>query len=66
MNVGIKFLTPEEYFLDEEPKPFVRDFDPARYLNNGVATSPDASKYIAPTIFWLASAATRLKSDVHQ
>ncbi|KAJ9642526.1 DNA kinase/phosphatase Pnk1 [Coniosporium tulheliwenetii] len=37
-NVGIKFLTPEEYFLEEEPKPFVREFDPAKYINN-------ASKY---------------------
>ncbi|KAJ9658113.1 DNA kinase/phosphatase Pnk1 [Coniosporium apollinis] len=41
-NVGIKFLTPEEYFLEEEPKPFVREFDPAKYINN--ATSVVFSK----------------------
>ncbi|KAH8162490.1 hypothetical protein CIB48_g5746 [Xylaria polymorpha] len=26
-NVGIKYLTPEEFFLDEPPRDFVRDFD---------------------------------------
>ncbi|KAK8158675.1 polynucleotide kinase 3 phosphatase-domain-containing protein [Phyllosticta citrichinensis] len=31
-NIGIPYFTPEEYFLGEEPKPFVRDFDPTAYL----------------------------------
>lgn len=31
-NVGIRFHTPEEYFLQEEVKPFVRSFDPAVFL----------------------------------
>ena len=44
-NVGIKFLTPEEYFLDEEPKPFIRDFDPAKYVNRELPASTNTSKY---------------------
>ena len=43
--MGIRFLTPEEYFLEEEPKPFVRDFDPGKYLNKDLLNSNDASKY---------------------
>lgn len=31
-NVGIKFLTPEEYFLGEAPRPFTRTFDPNEYI----------------------------------
>lgn len=30
-NVGIKFETPEEYFLGDEPREFQRDFDLAAY-----------------------------------
>ena len=32
-NIGIRFHTPEEFFLKEAPKPFARDFDPATYLD---------------------------------
>lgn len=32
-NIGIRFHTPEEFFLKEAPKPFTRDFDPTAYLN---------------------------------
>ncbi|GAB7348240.1 hypothetical protein MBLNU459_g6233t1 [Dothideomycetes sp. NU459] len=32
-NAGIKFYTPEEFFLGEQPRPFARTFDPAAYLN---------------------------------
>ncbi|KAK7532386.1 polynucleotide kinase 3 phosphatase-domain-containing protein [Phyllosticta citribraziliensis] len=42
-NVGIPYSTPEEYFLGEEPKPFVRDFDPTAYLEP-VAGATDAGK----------------------
>ncbi|KAF2142341.1 uncharacterized protein K452DRAFT_227012 [Aplosporella prunicola CBS 121167] len=40
-NVGIKYMTPEEYFLEEEASPFIRDFDPARYMKEvaGAATN---------------------------
>ena len=31
-NVGIDFKTPEEYFLDEAPQPYVRTFDPLAYI----------------------------------
>jgi hypothetical protein len=30
-NVGISFHTPEEYFRHEEPRVFVRAFEPAAY-----------------------------------
>jgi len=31
-NVGIKYTTPEEFFLEEAPRPFTRTFDPLDYL----------------------------------
>ncbi|KAK1908399.1 hypothetical protein P3342_009248 [Pyrenophora teres f. teres] len=31
-NVGISFHTPEEYFRHEEPRPFVRAFEPTAYI----------------------------------
>jgi bifunctional polynucleotide phosphatase/kinase len=31
-NVGLTYHTPEEYFLHEESRPFVRDFDPLLYM----------------------------------
>ncbi|PBP19500.1 polynucleotide kinase 3 phosphatase [Diplocarpon rosae] len=36
-NVGLKFFTPEEYFLGEAPRPFTRTFDPAEYLEKSGA-----------------------------
>lgn len=36
-NVGIAFKTPEEFFLNEKPRPFLRDFDPANYVGAVVA-----------------------------
>lgn len=32
-NAGIEFLTPEEFFLDHNPRPFKRAFDPGVYLD---------------------------------
>ncbi|MCJ1308396.1 hypothetical protein MMC25_002049 [Agyrium rufum] len=31
-NIGIDFHTPEEFFLKEEPQPFIRSFDPRVHL----------------------------------
>lgn len=31
-NIGIKFLTPEEFFLGERARPFKRDFEPAKLI----------------------------------
>ncbi|KAK6428318.1 DNA kinase/phosphatase Pnk1 [Oleoguttula sp. CCFEE 5521] len=44
-NIGIDFKTPEEFFLDEAVKPFVRSFEPVQYLNN----SPLLARL--PTVF---------------
>ncbi|KAI1088728.1 PNK3P-domain-containing protein [Rostrohypoxylon terebratum] len=37
-NVGITYKTPEEYFLGEPPREFVRDFDIASYPYPGAST----------------------------
>ena len=42
-NIGIAFKTPEEFFLGEETKPFVRSFDPAHYLGPEVNSATDAT-----------------------
>lgn len=42
-NVGIRFQTPEEFFLDEPTKPFTRAFDPATYLETGLTSQTDDS-----------------------
>lgn len=34
-NVGIKFYTPEEYFLQEVPRPFVRALEPSDHIGTG-------------------------------
>ncbi|KAH9881218.1 hypothetical protein J1614_001713 [Plenodomus biglobosus] len=31
-NVGLQFYTPEEFFLNEDRRPFVRSFNPVQYL----------------------------------
>ena len=45
-NVGINFMTPEEYFLNEPSRPFTRSFEPSLHLLNvddarGLTTSDD-------------------------
>ncbi|RAL64556.1 hypothetical protein DID88_002030 [Monilinia fructigena] len=47
-NIGIKFYTPEEYFLREAPKPFTRTFEPADY-SSGNTTAPPKYKKGSPT-----------------
>ncbi|KAF2467058.1 PNK3P-domain-containing protein [Lindgomyces ingoldianus] len=41
-NVGIAFQTPEEHFLQEDSRPFVRDFDPTIFLHKGAVKSTSA------------------------
>lgn len=42
-NVGIPFQTPEEFFLGEAAKHFVRPFEPGAYLEAKVTTATDTS-----------------------
>ncbi|KAF1939758.1 PNK3P-domain-containing protein [Clathrospora elynae] len=41
-NVGIPFHTPEEYFRHEEPRAFVRAFEPTVHINKGAEESTSA------------------------
>ena len=43
-NVGIRYVTPEEFFLEERPKPFERDFDPQAYLVDFQQNTFEATK----------------------
>ena len=45
-NVGIGFSTPEEFFLGEEVKPFIRAFDPATYLDAKVTSQTDSTPIV--------------------
>lgn len=53
-NVGLPFHTPEEYFLGEEPRPFVRVFEPTEYMDVATEESTlsrtfkDSSPYVFP------------------
>ena len=43
-NVGIRFQTPEEYFLHKAPEPYIRQFVPSEYLKPSGNDAPNASK----------------------
>jgi bifunctional polynucleotide phosphatase/kinase len=47
-NIGIKFHTPDEFFLDLPPDPFTHDFHPVEFLEtritNGAVAPPFAKK----------------------
>ncbi|KAJ8109817.1 hypothetical protein OPT61_g7175 [Boeremia exigua] len=42
-NVGLPFHTPEEYFLEQTPQPFARDFDPITFIGNSAERSTPAN-----------------------
>ncbi|THX36262.1 PNK3P-domain-containing protein [Aureobasidium pullulans] len=42
-NIGINFMTPEEFFLDDEPRPFARAFDPSKHVSPVLTSKTDAS-----------------------
>jgi bifunctional polynucleotide phosphatase/kinase len=42
-NVGLPFHTPEEYFLQQEPRPFTRNFDPTMYIRERELVEKPAS-----------------------
>ncbi|KAF2184429.1 PNK3P-domain-containing protein [Zopfia rhizophila CBS 207.26] len=42
-NIGIPFRTPEEHFLQEDPRPFVRAFDPTVLLQKRAGKSTSAN-----------------------
>ncbi len=49
-NIGIAFKTPEEYFLKEEPKAFLRNFDPNQYVAPSDANDAPQGKTLASPI----------------
>ncbi|EDO01508.1 hypothetical protein SS1G_03983 [Sclerotinia sclerotiorum 1980 UF-70] len=54
-NVGIKFYTPEEYFLKETPRPFTRTFDPEDHCFRNTTDNTNADRDIRSK--WVALAA---------
>ena len=50
-NIGIKYESPEEFFLGEAPRPFARSFDPARYLDRTIAESSTSATDTTPISF---------------
>lgn len=45
-NVGIKYQSPEEFFLQEEPKPFTRTFDPTKYFESEIDSHTEATPLV--------------------
>ncbi|KAL6714847.1 DNA kinase/phosphatase Pnk1 [Lecanora helva] len=45
-NIGIEFKTPEEFFLNEEPLPFTRIFEPKDFLGQTSSPSMNAASVI--------------------
>ena len=40
-NIGIKFLTPEEFFLNEATEPYDHVFEPVRYIQSATESTLD-------------------------
>ncbi|KAF7678128.1 dna kinase phosphatase pnk1 [Alternaria burnsii] len=47
-NLGIPFHTPEEYFRHEDPRPFVRAFEPMAYMQERAESSTTALNTFTP------------------
>lgn len=45
-NASIGFQTPEEFFLNEDQKPFTRSFDPSTYLGTELTAQTDVSPVV--------------------
>ncbi|KAI5207976.1 hypothetical protein AUEXF2481DRAFT_7921 [Aureobasidium subglaciale EXF-2481] len=45
-NIGIKFMTPEEFFLGEDPRPFTRTFDPTAHVSPALTSKTEASPVV--------------------
>lgn len=45
-NVGIKFETPEQYFLHQRPRPFKRKFDPSAYLLSKNSSPSEQARFV--------------------
>lgn len=45
-NVGIKFHTPEEFFLDQAPRPFTRSFNPSAYVDTEITPQTETTPLI--------------------
>jgi bifunctional polynucleotide phosphatase/kinase len=43
-NIGITYFSPEEYFLDEKPRPFNRLFDPSLYVGEDYLKDKQSSE----------------------
>ena len=42
-NIGIKFQTPEEFFLTEQAEPYEHGFEPMKYLANSIGDGTSTS-----------------------
>lgn len=45
-NVGIRYQSPEEFFLGEYSRPFERSFEPAEYMDRVLASSTEVSPVV--------------------
>lgn len=44
-NVGLKFYTPEEFFLREVPRPFTRSFEPSKFIPESAVSEATLQSY---------------------
>ncbi|KUJ12099.1 PNK3P-domain-containing protein [Mollisia scopiformis] len=54
-NVGIKFHTPEEFFLGESPRPFTRTFEPSEYASPTIVGATYAKKDACDLVLFCGS-----------